>query len=233
MDVIPVELTDEFLEVLRRGVKVYYLRRLTLFKMMYTRLGIKTKNAKNDVRVMMALGSKWFREVDEDFLVLRRLVSGYRGLVKSHVSLMNRMKALSGVGREVLKDVVKSLEEQMEAMASMIVSEAGKRIPAYNDVVKALGIEGDGYLLAREALAELMTYIDFSKGVRKVKDYLGLYKMDRKSRKPKRFSGELRKALQRLTIASKTTCIKAKDEEQTIKKIRETVRRERLEVIPA
>ncbi|MEM2745246.1 MAG: hypothetical protein QXK69_01830 [Candidatus Caldarchaeum sp.] len=74
--------------------------------------------------------------------------------------MLNRMRALSGVEREVLKDAVKSLEEKMTKMAEIIVSEAGKRIPAYNRVVEALGIGGDNHLMARESLAELMTYID-------------------------------------------------------------------------
>lgn len=122
----------------------------------------------------------------------------------------------------------------MRELASKIDYEAGKRIPAYNEVVDTLGIGGDNHLLAREALAELMTYIDFTRGIRKIKDYLGLYKVDRKSGKPKIFGGHLRKALQLLTMALKGgTGIKAEDEEQTIRRIREAVRRERLEVIPA
>ncbi|MEM4375070.1 MAG: hypothetical protein QXI97_08790 [Nitrososphaerota archaeon] len=232
MDVIPVELTDEFIEVLRRGVRVFYLRRLTLFRQMYERLGIKTKSAKNDVRAMMALETKWFREVNEDFLIMRRLVSDYRGLLKSHQTLVNRMRASSGAGRELMKTAIKSLEEQMKAMANIIAEEAGKRIPAYNKVVEALEIDGENHLAAREALAELMTYVDFTKGVRKVKDFVGLYKVDKKSKKPKRFGGHLRTALQRLTMAL-TAKITAKDEYRLLKTIRETVRRERLEVIPA
>ncbi|MEM2579849.1 MAG: hypothetical protein QXK69_02790 [Candidatus Caldarchaeum sp.] len=66
------------------------------------------------------------------------------------------------------------------------------------------------------------TYIDFTRGIRKIKDYVGLYKVDRKSGKPKIFTGHLRKALQRLTMALKGgTGIKAKDEEETIRRIRE------------
>lgn len=31
-------------------------------------MGLKTKNAKNDVKVMVALETEWFREADEDFV---------------------------------------------------------------------------------------------------------------------------------------------------------------------
>ncbi|MEM2582330.1 MAG: hypothetical protein QXD09_05965, partial [Candidatus Caldarchaeum sp.] len=119
VDTVPVELTDEFIDLLQRGVRVFYLRRLTLFKEMYEKLGIKTKSAKNDVGVLMALERKWFREVDEGFLIMRRLFSDYRSLLKSYVSLTNRMKASSGVGKDILKDAVKSLEEKMTKMAKM------------------------------------------------------------------------------------------------------------------
>jgi len=233
VDTIPVELTDEFIEVLRRGVKVLYLRRLNILAKKREELGL-SKTSRNDIRTMMAIEPKWFREVDEDYLVIRRLFSDYRSLLKSYVSLTNRMKASSGVGRDVLKDAVKSLEEQMNAIAEIITSETSKRIPAYSRVVETLGIGGDNRLMARVALAELMTYVDFRKGIRKIKDYVGLYKVDRKSGKPKIFSRHLRRALQRLTMALKgRQIIKAKDEEQTIRRIREAVRRERLEVIPA
>ncbi|MEM4416286.1 MAG: hypothetical protein QXH32_10045 [Candidatus Caldarchaeum sp.] len=43
MDTIPVELTDGFIELLRRGVRVFYVRRLTLFKEVYERFGVKNK----------------------------------------------------------------------------------------------------------------------------------------------------------------------------------------------
>ncbi|MEM1965080.1 MAG: hypothetical protein QXH12_03090 [Candidatus Caldarchaeum sp.] len=233
MDTVPVELTDEFIEVLRRGVRVFYLRRLTLFNLMYERLGIKTKSAKNDVRVLMALETKWFREVSEDFLIIRRLIAAYRSLLKSHQSLMKRMKALNGSERDVLRNAVRALEEQMKAMAEIIAAEAGKRIPAYSRVVDTLKV--GGYSAAKVALAEVMTYADFSKGITKLKNYFGLFKVDgRKKGKRKIFSGEARKALEMLTMALKgTAMITAKNQLQTIEKIRETLSGERLEVIPA
>ncbi|MEM2800736.1 MAG: hypothetical protein QXR26_06700 [Candidatus Caldarchaeum sp.] len=233
VDTIPVELTDEFVELLFRGVKVYYLRRLTLFKEMYTKLGIGIKNAENDIRVMMSLEAKWFRQVNEEFLIMRRLIAAYRSLLKSHQSLMKRMKALNGSEKDILKNAVKALEEQMTIMAQMIVDEAGKRIPAYSRVVDTLKV--GGYSAAKVALAEVMTYADFSKGITKLKNYFGPFKVDgRKKGKRKIFSGEARKALEMLTMALKgTAMITAKNQLQTIEKIRETLSGERLEVIPA
>jgi hypothetical protein len=52
VDVIPVELTDGFLEVLRRGVKVFYLRRLALISIKREELGLP-KTSRNDLRALM------------------------------------------------------------------------------------------------------------------------------------------------------------------------------------
>ncbi|MEM2237669.1 MAG: hypothetical protein QW351_04785 [Candidatus Caldarchaeum sp.] len=83
VDTIPVELTDEFIEVLRRGVKVLYLRRLNILAERCEELGL-SKTSRNDIRTMMAIEPKWFREVDENFLVMRQLVSDYRGLERRY-----------------------------------------------------------------------------------------------------------------------------------------------------
>ncbi|MCS7129298.1 MAG: hypothetical protein NZ919_01470 [Candidatus Caldarchaeum sp.] len=230
-DVIPVELTDEFVEVLGKGVRVFYLRRLTLFKKTYERLGLKGKTARNDLRALMAVEPKWFREVSEDFLVMRRLTAAYRTLLRTHETLLSRLKALNGSERRVLLPALEAVDKQMEAMAAL-VEEAGKRIPDFSRVAESLGITGDNHLTAGEALAELMTYVDFNEGITDVKNYVGLFKG-----RPKIYSGASRKALERLTIAIKgERTIKAKDMLTTLKQIREEIRREaqkRLEVMPA
>jgi len=66
VNVIPIELTDEFIKMLRKCVKIYYLRRLSMIKVKCEELGLKTKNSKNEVKGMMSIESKWFREVNED-----------------------------------------------------------------------------------------------------------------------------------------------------------------------
>jgi len=100
--------------------------------------------------------------VTEDFLVMRRMVLVYKPLMKTHQQLLNKYKALSEAEREVLRQVIESLEVQMEEVARMIVGEAGKRYPAYNRLADELGVHRN-----IKALAELITYIDPSKGFRK------------------------------------------------------------------
>jgi len=228
VDVIPVELTDDFIEVLRRGVRVFYLRRLTLFKQMYERLGIKTKNAKNDVRVLMALDPKWFRQVDEDFLVMRRLIAVHRSLLRSRQSLMKRMRALNGSERNILKTALNSLEEQITAMASLIVNEAGKRMPAYEKAVENLNLKGENHLHGQAALAEVMVYIDPHKNFIKTANFFGLFRG-----KPKIYNGNARQALQRLSMSLGNTK-EAKQEKRILYTVWKTMRtHERLEAIPA
>jgi hypothetical protein len=79
----------------------------------------------------------------------------------------------------------------------MIAVEAGKSYPACNRLVDELGIRGN--IKAQEALAELIAYIDPSKGFRKTSNLVGLFKPIRDRRKI--YSGHLRRALQRLTAS--------------------------------
>ncbi|MEM2238671.1 MAG: hypothetical protein QW351_09955 [Candidatus Caldarchaeum sp.] len=52
VDTIPVELTDEFIELFRRGVRVLYLRRATMLAKKREELAL-SKTARNDIRAMM------------------------------------------------------------------------------------------------------------------------------------------------------------------------------------
>ncbi|MEM4411118.1 MAG: hypothetical protein QXT61_05380 [Candidatus Caldarchaeum sp.] len=229
VDTVPVELTDEFIEVLRRGVKVLHLRRLNILAKKREELGL-SKTSRNDIRTMMAIEPKWFREVDENFLVMRRLTTAFRSLQRVHGSILNRAKALQDVEKMILMESVKAVEESMMEMASSIVSEAEKRYPYFKKVVDELGITGENHLLAREALAEIMAYVVRTKSFKRLKKFFGLF--EGRKGVNKIYSKPTRHALVRLTTAVlKNTHHKAKDEEQLLKRIWKTVRetRERLE----
>jgi hypothetical protein len=197
MDTLPPQHTDGSIELLRREVEVYYLRRLTLFKKVRGEHKLP-KSARGDIKTLMSIEERWFRRVTEDFLVMRRMILAYRTMTRVHQQLLNKYKALSEAEKEVLKSTIKSLEVQMEEVARMIVEEAGKRYPVYNRLVGELGIRGN--IKAQEALAELITYLDPSKGFRKTRNLLGLFKPIRGRRKI--YSGHLRRALQRLTASA-------------------------------
>jgi hypothetical protein len=201
MDTIPPQHTDGAIELLRKGVEVYYLKRFTLIEKARRELRLP-KNARGDIRALMSVEEGCFRRVTEDFLVMRRMILAYRSLLKTHQQLLNKYRALSEAEREVLKPAISSIEKQLEEMAKKITEEAGKRYPAYNVLLEGLGI--DGSLAGREALAELLTYADFvNSSLRGLKKLVGLYKPINSSRTEywRLYDGKLRYAVNRLAMA--------------------------------
>jgi hypothetical protein len=133
----------------------------------------------------------------------------------------------------------------MEEVARMIVEEAGKRYPVYNRLVGELGIRG--YVGAMEALAELIAYLDPSKGFRKTSNLLGLFKPIRGRKKiysgrrrgrKKIYSGHLRRALLRLTASANNITVfqlTARMEKEVLSRVWRMYRQEALRrlAIPA
>jgi len=223
MDTLPPQHTDGAIELLRRGVEVYYLRRLTLIEKIRREHKLP-KSARGDIKALMSIEERWFRRVTEDFLVMRRMILAHRSLSKTHQQLMNKYKALSEAEREVLKPAISSIEKQMEEMAGMIAEEAGKRYPAYNVILEGLGIN-DG-LAGREALAELLTYADFvNSSLRGLKRLLGLYKPINSSRKEywRLYNGRLHRAVTRLAMAYYKNRPNGRQCWELVKKIRQLV----------
>jgi hypothetical protein len=226
VDVIPLNHTDDAIGLLRRGVELYCLRRLTLVEKKRGELKLP-KTTRGDIKTLMNLEERWFRKLSEDFLIMRRLVSAYRSLLKTHQQLENKRKAVSEDERNILKTAIKALEEQRDEMAKQIAEEAGRRYPAYKRLVEELGI--DGNTTAMEALAELMPYLVYPMGYIKLCNLLGLFKPIRG--KKKIYSGHLRKALQRLTASTNNIPpyqLTAKLEKETLAKIWKTYRQETL-----
>jgi len=127
VDTIPPSHTDGAIGLLRRGVGVYYLRRLTLLSKVREELKLP-KTARRDIKELMGIEEGWFRRVTEDFLVMRRMILGHRSLLRTHQQLLNEYKSLSEAEKEVMKPTIKFLEVQMEEMAGMIAEEAVKDI---------------------------------------------------------------------------------------------------------
>jgi hypothetical protein len=195
MDTIPPQHTDSAIELLRRGVEVYYLRRLTLFKKVRGEHKLP-KSARGDIKALMSIEEMWFRRVTEDFLVMRRMILAHRSLMKTHQQLMNKYKALSEVERVMLKPATSSIEKQLGEMARMIAVEAGKRYPAYNRLVEALGVSDPSAL---EALAEVL--LPEWRSWRRIRNFFGLWRRDRKTYFHR--SRTARHALERLTMSIK------------------------------
>jgi hypothetical protein len=132
---------------------------------------------------------------------------------------------LSEAEKYALKPAIKALESQMNEMAKKIAGEAGRRYPVYNKLVEELGIAGN--TTAMETLAELVVYLDPTKGFRKTVNLLGLFKPVRGRKKI--YDGRLRQALQRLTSSANNITflqLTARMEKQTLHKIWKIYRQE-------
>jgi hypothetical protein len=213
VDTIPPQHTDGVIELLRRGVEVYYLRRLTIQKWRRDELRLP-KTAKGDIRTLMVIDRRWFRRVSEDFLVMRRMITTYRSLMKTHQQYLNRYKAVSERERDRLRPVIESLVEQMDEMGKEVAEEAGRRYPAYNKIVDVLGINRNAK--AMEALAEVFVYTQW-RSWRRIRNYFGLWPRDRKTYFHR--SKTARQALERLTITIKGYEVKGGDLEEVLKTV--------------
>jgi hypothetical protein len=224
VDTLPLNHTDDAIELLRCGVELYCLRRLTLVEKKRGELKLP-KTTRGDIKTLMSLEERWFRKLSEDFLIMRRMISAYRSLQRTHQQLENKCKALSEAERYALKPAIKALEDQMDEMAKKIAEEACGRYPAYNSLVEELGISGK--VSAMEALAELMTYIDFVKSpLRGLKKLLGLYRPVRSKRRKywRIYDGRLHQAVTRLAITYYRTRVNGRQCWQLIRQIRQLLR---------
>jgi hypothetical protein len=213
IDTIPLNHTDDAIGLLRSGVELYCLRRLTLIEKKRGELKLP-KTTRGDIKALMSIDERWFRKLSEDFLIMRRMISAYRSLQRTHQQLVNKCKALSEAEKYTLKTAINALEEQMIAMAKQIAEEAGRRYPTYNKLVEELGI--DGNLQAVEALAEILVYPEW-RSWRRTRNYFGLFPRNRKTNYHK--SKTARQALERLTLAIKGYGIKGRDLEEVLKTV--------------
>jgi hypothetical protein len=209
MDTLPPQHTEGAIELLRKGVEVNYLRRLTLLKRMRREHKLP-KTTRGDIKALMSIEERWFRRVTEDFLVMRRMVLAYRSLLKTRQQLVNRAKALSESERVMLKPAISSIERQILEMARMIAVEAGKRYPAYNRLVEALGVSDPSAL---EALAEVL--LPEWRSWRRIRNFFGLWGRDKKTYFHR--SKAARHALERLTISLKGYNIRGRELKEVLK----------------
>jgi hypothetical protein len=209
IDTLPLQHTDGAIGLLRRGVELYCLRRLTLVEKKRGELKLP-KTTRGDIKTLMGLEERWFRKLSEDFLIMRRMISTYRCMLRTHQRLLNIGKATE----TGFKHTIKSLEEEMNVIASKIAEEAGRRCPAYNKVVEVLGIQRNTSALA--ALAEVLTYPEW-RSWRRTRNYFGLFPRDRKTHYHK--SKTARRALERLTIAVNGYGIKGRELDEVLKTV--------------
>jgi hypothetical protein len=89
VDVIPLNHTDDAIGLLRRGLELYCLRRLTLIEKKREELKLP-KTTRGDIKALMSIEERWFRKLSEDFLIMRRMISAHRSLQRTHQQLENK-----------------------------------------------------------------------------------------------------------------------------------------------
>jgi len=141
---------------------------------------------------------------------MRRMILAYRSLLKTRQQLVNKAKALSESERVMLKPAISSIEKQLGEMARMIAVEAGKRYPAYNVLVEALGVSDSSAL---EALAEVL--LPEWRSWRRIRNFFGLWRRDRKTYFHR--SRTARHALERLTMSLKGYNIRGRELKEVLK----------------
>jgi hypothetical protein len=211
MDTLPPQHTEGAIELLRKGVEVNYLRRLTLLKRMRREHKLP-KTTRGDIKALMSIEERWFRRVTEDFLVVRRMILAYRSLLKTRQQLVNKAKALSESEKVTLKPAISSIERQILERARMIAVEAGKRYPTYNVLVEALSVSDPSAL---EALAEVL--LPEWRSWRRIRNFFGLWRRDKKTYFHR--SKNARHALERLTISLKGYNIRGRELKEVLKTI--------------
>jgi hypothetical protein len=209
MDTLPPQHTEGAIELLRKGVEVNYLRRLTLIEKVH-REHTLPRSARGDIKVLMSIEERCFRSVTADFLVMRRMILAHRSLSKTHQQLLNKYRALSEAEREVLKPAISSIEKQSGEMARMITWEVVRRYPAYNVLVEALGVSDPSAL---EALAEVL--LPEWRSWRRIRNFFGLWRRDKKTYFHR--SKAARHALERLTISLKGYNIRGRELKEVLK----------------
>ncbi|GBC71582.1 hypothetical protein HRbin02_01367 [Candidatus Calditenuaceae archaeon HR02] len=151
------------------------------------------------------------------------MTAAYRALLMSRRRLESMSKALNQSDRIYLKNTIEQLDTDIDRLAERIVEEARKRYPQFDGMAESFGITGENDTKAQEALAELLTYVDFSKSFQRIRGYVRLY--HRRS-KNQRYSHQIRHALVRLTMALIEGIPKARKQEGVLMKIWLTYKQE-------
>ncbi|MEM3397901.1 MAG: hypothetical protein QW724_03810 [Nitrososphaerota archaeon] len=174
IDVLLPSNYDEVYELISNGKRVYILREPKHIKRVRAQNNLK-KNDENDARALSIIPKDFFRELKLEEIQLKKqlqpLVSRYEVLTKRIKTLKQWLKDSNDLQLE------KSLINRYRREKTKIGDEIHNLVmdnKLYNEALRYFGLNKS------VDLAILVTEIDFSRGKRKIKDYLGLYKKEQK-----------------------------------------------------
>ncbi|MEM4298006.1 MAG: hypothetical protein QW815_06545 [Nitrososphaerota archaeon] len=146
---------------MKRGVRIFRLKRLDILPKLRAKINVE-KTHENDAFILSTFDENFYRELHEDELRLRMLITEYNKLLR----LLKRMRQLD-CGVKEFAEAQRIIQKAKDKLAELIAAEAETITPRYKEVCERLGLFGNG-VHGKVALADLMLSIDFNRGLRKI-----------------------------------------------------------------
>ena len=205
----------EFEELLARGVRIFYLRRTDVIEKYR-----ETKSDEDDARALARIPEHLFRELTGKELEVRRLLHKYT-TTKSHLELVKQLsrEADDEETRAHYRHLINHLRRRKDKLAREIDALARSFLPIHQ-ISERLRISSGKCLYGRVALVQLLLYVDFSLGLRKILTYTGNYYPN-----DGKYNKMLKDATESLTISVKgRQKIKGKEVREVLKTVKNTLK---------
>lgn len=189
MDVLPTNRYDQVLRLVKAGVEFYMLKQTRLIEAYRKNNGIE-KSDINDAIILSMIPKEMFRIIIYEKLRMKQALQQYYIVADEIKVLKQKSKTLPEQQQSTVRDAVNTLQRALRTLNRRVLEETGRILPEYQLVSEELGIHG-------VSLAAVLTYIDFSFGLGKIKSYVGLHDSARKSRS---FSRHARRAIQGVAL---------------------------------
>ncbi|MEM0482220.1 MAG: hypothetical protein QXM16_04960 [Nitrososphaerota archaeon] len=205
VDVVPPTMYEDVSALLRRGVRVFRLRRTDHIAAYRDRLSLP----KNDAKTLSTIDGEYFVEATEAYVELMKLIDEYY----KHLNILKLMRQF-----EASAEAVKPIRRDKDRLARQIISMAKTTLNKYDETCRKLGLTYKS-LYGKVALADLLIHVDFTAGLRKILCYVGHYKPSNG-----RYNHRLRTAVQSLAISHyRKHKVKAREARQLLKTIKQTI----------
>ncbi|MEM0481744.1 MAG: hypothetical protein QXM16_02505, partial [Nitrososphaerota archaeon] len=209
VDVIPPTMYEDVSALLRRGVRVFRLRRTDLIAAYRDRLSLP-KNDENDAKLLSMLDRDCFVEVIVECVELMKLIAEYH-------KQLNILKLLRQL--EAPAEAINIIRRNKIKLARQIISMANISISRYRNLCEVLKLS-DNCLYGKVALADILLHVDFTTKLRRIICYIGLYRPNNG-----KYNHRLKQAANSLAISYyRKNRIKAREVRELLKKIKNYVR---------
>lgn len=158
---------EEIEEVIKRGKKTYLLKETKLIKKKRIENNLN-KNDENDAYILSLIPKEFYKELKVKDVQVRSLMSDYILTDKEIVRLKNKMAIKYKDIQEHIQTFIKILEKRKEKIGQEL-----HNLMEDNEFYKKV-LEYFGYKKS-PMIAMLLMTVDFSRGLHKIFDYLGLH----------------------------------------------------------